>query len=93
MNAPQTQNAVSPRASRYGQLRDILQILPVGRTTVYEWMKLADDPFPGTISLGGLRSTGRAKVAVWDLEEVYAWLDRQAQKPRACGTRPVQQPA
>ena len=93
MTAQQTQNAAPHRASRYGQLRDILQLLPVGRTTVYAWMKLADDPFPGAISLGGLRSTGCAKVAVWDLEEVHAWLDRQAQKPRTVGTKPMTQPA
>jgi len=86
-------HTVNAPTSRFVQLREVLELLPVGRTTLYVWMGLKVDPFPGAISLGPVRTNGRARVAVWDLHEVHAWLDRQAEKPRTVGTKPMTQPA
>lgn len=82
--APETQlqTATTP-VSRLMPVREVLEaIWPARRSSLYRWMKLEKDPFPGTISLGPLRSDGRASIAVWDREEVFAWLARQRAKPR-----------
>ncbi|MFB9126538.1 AlpA family phage regulatory protein [Paraburkholderia dipogonis] len=47
------------------RLRDVMQIVGVGKTSIYQWMKLGS--FPRQVRLGS-RAIG------WHAQEIEAWL-------------------
>lgn len=62
---------------------ELKQVLRVGDTAIYEWMRLSNDPLPSPIQLGPTRSTGRPGRVFWLASEVLAWIARRAAQPRA----------
>lgn len=52
------------------RLRDVLRIVPVSKSTLYEWISKGD--FPPPVKLGG----GRASA--WPKRAVEGWCDEKA---------------
>jgi prophage regulatory protein len=49
------------------RLREVLQLVPLGRATIYRAIKLGDFPRPCKL-LGG-------RAAAWSQDEINAWID------------------
>ena len=57
---------MTDQTMRLLRLRDVLQLVPVGRSTIYDWM--ARDAFPKAVQLGG-------GIVAWRESEVRRWIE------------------
>lgn len=90
--APSAQ--LAPAAETVSPFMTIAEIFGLTRvrsaSTIYAWIALPNDPFPAAVSLGRIRSNGKACTALWVRAEVEAWIERQIAKPRTLGRKSEQ---
>lgn len=63
-------------SNRLLRLKQVIDLIPVGRSTIYDWM--ARDAFPKALNLGG-------GIVAWRESEVLAWI---ADRPIASNDSP-----
>ena len=56
---------ILPTPNSYLRERQVLNIIPINRSTLWRWVK--DGSFPSPIKLS-------AGVTVWNCNQVYAWI-------------------
>lgn len=71
----QTQEPVAPvvKSQRRIRLKEVLQLVPLGRSTIYERMEAGT--FPKSYDLGG-------GVVCWRESDILDWLDALPEKGR-----------
>jgi predicted DNA-binding transcriptional regulator AlpA len=62
-------------ATGYVRMRQLVEIVPLSRPTIWRWVKLRKFPMPVRID---------NKVTVWRLEDIHAWMREKGRtKPDA----------
>ena len=61
----------APRSQRRIRLKEVLQLVPLGRSTIYDRMEAGT--FPKSYDLGG-------GVVCWRESDILDWLDRLPEK-------------
>jgi prophage regulatory protein len=58
----------------YIRLANLLNLVPVGRSTLWQWVR--DQKFPAPVKLS-------ERITAWRVEDVRSWLAAQGQKEAA----------